>query len=194
MNRLFRPWQPLLMLLVLALPGVAQEKRFSAQLTFRDVKISTMASDVQDKYVSVGLADGRLMFFTIRSEKFRFFTPWTAHPSKAVTSIAFSPDDSVFATAGADGIVKLWSCEVAQKFAEETEKLQEKEARKVTPPPSRSMLKAHSPGPVFVTFSKDSKRLITGGADGTIKIWNVESASKPIATIEAHKGGVNCLT
>jgi WD40 repeat protein len=34
---------------------------------------------------------------------------WHAHDGGAVTALAWAPDEAVLATAGADGVLKLWS-------------------------------------------------------------------------------------
>ncbi len=174
-------------------PLSAQDKRFNGQFTFRNLKISAAAGDSKDKYLTLAFAEGKLMFFTIHSDKFRWFTPWTGHDKKAITSVAFCPDNSIFASAAMDGNVKFWDYDSAAKFAEETEKLQEKEARKVPPPTMTKLIKAHSAGSVSIAFSPDSKKLATAGADGLIKIWSLADTKKPIATMLAHKGGVHCL-
>jgi WD40 repeat protein len=171
--------------------ATAQEKRLNSQYTFRNVKISAAATDGKDKNMALGFSEGKLVFYTIFSDKFRWFTSWPAH-TKPVCAIAFCPDCSIFASAGTDGTVKFWDYVSATKFAEETEKLPMKEAGKVPPPSMTKSFKAHT-GPIVMTFSPDSKKLVTAGTDGVIKIWNVESPMKPIATLEGHKKGVNCL-
>ena len=42
-------------------------------------------------------------------------------------------------------------------------------------------------------FSPDSKRLISGGKDGTVKLWDVESGQE-IFSYKGHPGDVTSLT
>jgi len=48
-------------------------------------------------------------------------------------------------------------------------------------------------GPVYgLVFTTDGKRIISGGADGTVKIWNVDDGSLE-NTLDAHEGAVYAL-
>ncbi|MEB3178682.1 MAG: serine/threonine-protein kinase [Nostocaceae cyanobacterium] len=53
-------------------------------------------------------------------------------------------------------------------------------------------LAGHSNGVNVLIFSADSKKLISGSADKTIKIWDV-TTGKEIRTLEGHKGFINTL-
>jgi sugar lactone lactonase YvrE len=53
-------------------------------------------------------------------------------------------------------------------------------------------LSGHTSGVNCLVFSADSKKLISGSADKTIKIWDVKTG-KEIAKLEGHKGFINAL-
>ena len=72
----------------------------------------------------------------------------------AVSDVAWSPDDSVLATASDDGTVRLWKAEYGF----------------VQPP---TVLAGHDVGLTGVAFNPSGDRVLSTGVDGTANIWNV---------------------
>jgi serine/threonine protein kinase len=72
-----------------------------------------------------------------------------------VTSVSFSPDGERIASAGGDGMVKIWNSRTGQKL--------------------RSF-SAHTHSVVCVAFHPDGKHLASAGADGMVKVWDLTSA------------------
>jgi WD40 repeat protein len=90
--------------------------------------------------------------------------------------LAFSPDHDhrYLASMSSDGEVKLW----------DARRLGEKGGR-----PLRSF-RAHSPGVgLSMAFSPDAKRLVTGGKDYAVKLWDVEAGGPP-KSLPGHNGDV----
>ncbi|MEG3833480.1 AAA-like domain-containing protein [Microcoleus sp. MON2_D6] len=94
---------------------------------------------------------------------------WQAHKN-AVTSVNFSPNRQILATAGIDDRVRIWNFS-GQKIAE---------------------WKAFQQSVNMVNFSPNGKFLATAGRDSTVKIWNL--SGKNIATLKGIKGSVTSIS
>ncbi|MEG4859464.1 AAA-like domain-containing protein [Microcoleus sp. K1-B6] len=94
---------------------------------------------------------------------------WQAHKS-AVTSVNFSPNRQILATAGIDDKVRIWNFS-GQKIAE---------------------WKALQQSVNMVNFSPNGNFLATAGRDSTVKIWNL--SGKNIATLKGIQGSVTSIS
>jgi WD40 repeat protein/transcriptional regulator with XRE-family HTH domain len=113
------------------------------------------------------------------------------HTSTALV-VALSADGELVASGGEDGTVQLWETTFAMgdRAALSAEQTQSFEHA----PPSGgrrvAILQGHT-GPVRgVALSADSQLLVSGGGDGTIRLWEARSG-RPLAILEDHTvGGV----
>jgi WD40 repeat protein len=78
----------------------------------------------------------------------------------SMTSVAFSPDSKQLASAGTDGVIRLWDLSTG------------KVAR---------TLSGHKGAVRAAIFSPDGRRLASAGHDGVVRIWNVATGEQILA-------------
>ena len=86
-----------------------------------------------------------------------------------VLSVAFSPDGKRIASAGGDGMVKVWDSTTGEE---------------------RLTLKGHTSFPTSVAFSPDGKRLASGGNDRVVRVWDAMTGEEAL-TLKGHAALVN---
>src|SRR5262249_6685045 len=90
----------------------------------------------------------------------------------------FSRDGQYLASASGDGNVKLW----------DATRLPGRQEACLT-------LRAQVPGPrpsLNVAFSPDGRRLVTGGPEQTVQIWDLRNGREPMA-LRGHRGDVHTV-
>lgn len=98
-----------------------------------------------------------------------------------IAAIEFSPDDRLLASISEDGVVKLWDWAGRREAA----------SWLAHPPGARPDLRPWTPGH-SLAFSPDGRRLATGGPDGRVRFWDVET-QRPEAVLSCGTGGVTEL-
>lgn len=94
----------------------------------------------------------------------------TGHES-LVRSVAFSPDQSQFASGSWDGTVKLWDANTYQEIA---------------------TLTGHQGGLYCVAFSPDGSLLASSSSDRTVKLWDARTG-RELKTFSGHNGSVRTV-
>jgi WD40 repeat protein len=89
--------------------------------------------------------------------------------------VAFSPDDSVFATSGSDASVRLWDTATGKLLLELTNS--DRSGGNTRP----------------VAFSPDGRLLASSTSQGTIQIWNLHEGGEPITIVQAHERDIASL-
>src|SRR5262249_29753449 len=114
--------------------------------------------------------DGEVKLITVADGKVATTITNNIH-SDTVFGVAFSPDNKMLVTCGADKFVKTFEV------------------------PSGKFLKSfegHTHHVMGVGFSGDGKLIASGGADNVVKIWSYESGEQ-VRTINAHTKQVTAL-
>ena len=114
-----------------------------------------------DMLATSGHIDGFIDLWTLPKKHIKHTNRISGHLS-AVSSIAFSPDGKMLASAGDDDTLRLWNVEEGSEIKSITE---------------------HSNDVHSVVFSPDGKTLASGSKDNTIKLVEIPSGDV-IATLE----------
>lgn len=95
-----------------------------------------------------------------------------------VSAVGWSPGGAWLASAGADGLLRLWNAETPT-FSDPL-----------------AAIKAHSGGVHALSWRPDGAVLASGGDDGVVRLWTARGGSDwhPRAEFEAQKGAVHCLS
>ena len=91
-----------------------------------------------------------------------------------IWGLALSSDTRQLAAALGNGDIALWQRTGADQF-----------------PTLPRILKGHTSAVRRVAFSPDGKQLLSASLDGTLKLWQPEKSSQPLATLSAHEASVH---
>jgi eukaryotic-like serine/threonine-protein kinase len=86
-----------------------------------------------------------------------------------IWAVAASPDSSLFATGGEDGIVRLWSASTGKPTV---------------------VCRGHARKVLGVAFRPDSRRLVSASADGTVRQWDTTTGQEAAPPYQRHTGEV----
>ncbi|CAE7057470.1 unnamed protein product [Rhizoctonia solani] len=101
--------------------------------------------------------------------------PFTGH-TKAIWSVAFSPDETLIASGSDDHTVRIWKLNVDYSESE------------------RLVLPAHKSDVNTVAFSPDGTRVASGSSDKTICIWDSRDGSLIFGPFTAHDDKISSIT
>lgn len=95
-------------------------------------------------------------------------TTWEAHPDR-IWCVDIHPSAGVAVSSGAEGIVRLWDIDKPKNLPQGPPTL----GRPAKPGKPIGAFAGHKDIVTFCVFSPDGTRLLTGGWDHTIRIWDV---------------------
>ena len=178
-----------LLLFLIAVPAAFGQTRERGKFSIRDDKVTAMALDAKVKYVLLAFGSGATVVFPADQRIVTLYT-FPAH-KKGVTAAMFLPDGKQFITAGADGTVKVWDILAARTHHAAME---EKRGETKPPLPTPSLtIAAHQGAIAALAVSPDGHRAVTGGPDGSVKVWGLETGKLIAAVATAHPGGTRAV-
>jgi WD40 repeat protein len=148
-------------------------------LSVNQGRVTCMSLSVDGKHLSVGTASeqenqaGQIKVFELANG--RELVTFSGAPG-AIHSVAFSPDGSMLACASdGDSVsrseLRVWAMNDGA---------------------SPTLLSGHTGAIHTVTFSPDGKRLVSGGADKIVRMWDGVQGSL-IGTFAGHGDSINCV-
>lgn len=145
-----------------------QSGRKTRSIVAHDDSVNTIA--VHAKRIATGSDDRTVKLWTSNGDGELTSQTLQGH-SGGVTSVAFSPDGTLLASASYDRTVKVWNVESLEEAA---------------------TLKGHGDSVRCVAFSPDGLWLASASRDRTIKVWQLKSF-KEAFTLLGHEGSVSAV-
>jgi len=133
------------------------------------------------KQVAVGTADGQLTLLSLDATEPTVIAAVSAHQS-GVAGVAYAPTGDRLATAGGDGLAKVWL------VRGNTAPVQQQAL--VTP--IKSGATAQTPPLTAVAYSADGRFLVGGGAEGVVRIWDMSTGAE-LRGLRGHGGWVTSV-
>ena len=158
---------------------ISKQENIRAYLGAKD-RLWSIAPSPSGQYVAAACNDGRIYFWEALTVKKLDVLPnredaQTIGPGNEdvghegpVFDVAFDPNSSFVATAGADGTVRIWNLSLLKQVA---------------------VLKGHADKVYSVCFSEDGTRLLTASRDKTARLWD-PSTGEEICRFIGHEGAV----
>ena len=91
--------------------------------------------------------------------------------SLSATALTFSPEDSLIASGGIRGDIRLWDVATGEQQQE---------------------LKGHTKRVTDIAFSSDLRTIASASVDGSVRIWDVFSG-KELHVFDGHFGNFTCI-
>ncbi|WGV26407.1 protein kinase domain-containing protein [Halotia branconii] len=149
-------------------------------LTKHQLQVSSVAFSPQGKLLATASFDRTIHLWQLTTQKSE--GQFQNHPcctllgsllghTRAVLTIAFSPDGKILATGSDDNTIKLWEVSTGQLI---------------------TTLSGHSWSVVAIAFTADGETVISASWDKTVKLWRVSTAEE-LATLFGHVDSVSAV-
>ena len=130
------------------------------------------------KRIALGCADGTLIILSNDDKEPKPIASVIAHTG-GVSCVDFHPETDRLVSSGGDGVVKVFNLPDNGNPVEATK----------FEPPIKSSIGGGNPPVTTVAYSNDGKFLISGGAEGTVRIWDA-STNAEVRALRGHTGWV----
>jgi WD40 repeat protein len=133
------------------------------------------------QHVALGTADGTLVVLDVAGSAPKELAAPTAHVA-GVAAVSYSPDGTKLATAGGDGILKVWN------LSDTGVPVQLAKFESQTKPSGNTGYSSLS----AVAFSADSRYVASAGADAVVRIWDVQTKGE-VRGLRGHTDWATCV-
>ncbi len=129
--------------------------------------------------IALGCADGTLVILATDGDKEPKPVAAVIAHTGGVSCVGFHPETDRLVTSGGDGLVKIFNL---------PDNGNPTEASKFEPP-IKSSIGGGNPPVTTVAYSADGKFLVSGGAEGVVRIWDATTSAE-VRTLRGHTGWV----
>ena len=141
--------------------------------------VCAVAIGKDGKKVAVGCADGTLIILHTDGDKEPKPVASVVAHTGGVSCVNFHPETDRIVTSGGDGLVKIFNLPDNGNPVEATK----------FEPPIKSSIGGGNPPVTTVAYSNDGKFLISGGAEGVVRIWDA-TTNNEMRVLRGHTGWV----
>lgn len=184
-------------------------------IPLKSANVESFVTSIQMMKNTLFVGTKNCELFTINTDDFSVVRMFTCHTS-VIYDLAFPYNYSkVFATTSKND-VRIWSVETLQEFLRITVKnlscsgvlftfdgsqiitsWNDGRIRSFTPETGRMLFtihNCHNNGVTAISISRDGKKLLSGGGDGQVRVWQVDNMNGVLlAALKEHKGPISSI-
>jgi WD40 repeat protein len=161
-----------------------QNSLTSQKVPAHEVQINSVAFSPDGQTIATASDDGTIKLWDIQGNPVGQLT----HPEQArVSAIAFSPDGQTLVSSGEDGLIYQWNVQQQQSIGQPLQGHEETDETQTDKADEKDIVQT-------LAFHPKGDLIISGGADGTVRLWNIQQNQPGGAPFEGHTGNVRSVT